>query len=301
MGKIILVLVCIFLAACGTKKSVTRNVKLPDLERYESSNPKVVLESAEPEEVETVVVESSAPDELVMGDGIGLGSVGTIGHGAVSGSGMGSGSVRHVRNVRYVETNSDYESNSVSDNSNEASAPRSAPSSMGKVAISIQDTMKVGNTYNVKLRITREGGNTFLSGIVEDTTKRTTVYIERVRISSVMSAKLSDPEGKFEIKMVGDNISQSIEEEGFTEWEWVVKPIKSGMNKLVVVLTIRIEDTDGFHPKDIEVMNKTILTKVNPIYTIVDFVKENWAWIIGFMTPIVTWLWNRRRKRRRNA
>lgn len=175
----------------------------------------------------------------------------------------------------------------------------------GLIAYSVPDEMTVGENYSVKIRITKDStekktlivGDTKIP--INDTTINTTITIESIRISSVMSASLSS-NTNFNITTKSTEI-QNIEEFGYTEWEWNVMPLKSGDNPLKLIIKVRIVSEDGEKSfKDIVVFEKNILTKTNISYSFKNLINKYWQWSLStLIIPFILWLYNRKKKEKK--
>ena len=116
-----------------------------------------------------------------------------------------------------------------------------------------------------------------------------------------MSVELIDPIGDiFQIKEV--NIQKQLVDSSYTEWKYNIMPLKSGQNKLDLVISIYKDDD----VKQI-VYSDDIYVQSNAPAQIKSFWYDNWKWSIEtLIIPIITWLfglwWGKRsekRKRRR--
>jgi len=174
----------------------------------------------------------------------------------------------------------------------------------GLVAYSVPLDMKVGEEYIVKVRITKQKDKTILIvgdnkiPISDDTTN---VRVESIRVSSVMSASLYGKKGDFDIESTSTEF-QNIEDFGYTEWSWLVTPLKGGQNNLKLNIKIRIQDNGQDFYKDITVFEKKIKVKSNITSGVLDFVKQNWEWFMSVIfIPIIRWLflwWNKRKEKK---
>jgi hypothetical protein len=107
-----------------------------------------------------------------------------------------------------------------------------------------------------------------------------------------MSAELRADAGAFDIKALSTPI-QNIDNESYTEWEWVVTPKKSGDSPLKLI--IRVKDLN----KDIVVFNKNIKIKKNVTVAVGGFFEKYWQWFMTtIIIPIFIYFWNRKKKKR---
>jgi hypothetical protein len=172
----------------------------------------------------------------------------------------------------------------------------------GLVAYSVPLNMKIGKEYIIKVRITKQKDKTVLIvgdnqiPISDDTTN---VRVESIRVSSVMSASLYGKKSDFDIESTSTEF-QNIEDFGYTEWSWLVTPLKKGQNNLKLNIKIRIQDNGQDFYKDITVFEKKIKVKSDITSNIVDFIQQNWEWFMSVIfIPMIRWLflWNKKRKK----
>lgn len=175
----------------------------------------------------------------------------------------------------------------------------------GLIAYSVPDEMTVGENYSVKIRITKDStekktlvvGDTKIP--INDTTINTTITIESIRISSVMSASLTSSDEHFKITSKSSE-TQNIEAFGYTEWEWNVMPLTGGNNPLKLIVKVRITSEDGEKSfKDIVVFEKNILTKTNVSYSVKNLINKYWQWSLStLIIPFFIWLYNKKKKKK---
>ncbi len=141
----------------------------------------------------------------------------------------------------------------------------------GIIRYCVPDSMEVGKTYTVNLRIAKQKDSISIKiGMPVGVT-------DEVRVGSTMEAKLEDPGvDKFEIIPLDSKIQTIEDDEDFTMWRWTVRPLKKGNNELILVVTIKDKDLT----KDIPVYDKKILVHANYFYTIKGFTEENWKYIL---------------------
>jgi hypothetical protein len=106
--------------------------------------------------------------------------------------------------------------------------------------------------------------------------------IELIYIAKRVTAKLI-ADDKFEIKSLSSE-TQVVLDDDKTIWNWDVKPVKSGVGSLSLVVTALIQNEgNGFETKDVETLRKEIKVKVNHNYTFKTFLKTNWQWLVGLL------------------
>jgi hypothetical protein len=147
---------------------------------------------------------------------------------------------------------------------------------VGNIAVNVPDTnMKVGDAYNIKLRISKDDIPTE---------------------SPIMSAHLVDMDEAFEIKKGFVSNMKNIEDDGYVEWEWVVKPIKSGENRLKIIAQVINDDTG--QPTEIPVYDNEITIKSDWWFMLSQFFSIHWQWAFGaLLVPLITFLYNKYKKK----
>jgi hypothetical protein len=168
----------------------------------------------------------------------------------------------------------------------------------GWIAYSVPDEMKVFKTYSIKVRISKKSnvnkatlilGN---SDAINNPEYPSIATIEDVKVSGEMVADLRGDVDIFVINSLSTE-KQSIDDDGYTEWEWSVTPKKSGDNSLKLV--IKLKDLS----KDIIVFNKNIKIKSNVPVVVESFFEKYWQWIMTtIIIPIFVYFWNRKKKRK---
>ncbi len=175
----------------------------------------------------------------------------------------------------------------------------------GTMAYSVPEQMKVGNTYNIKLRISKDNNKIQLINgdrdiTISDTSIKSIVTIESIRVEPIMSAQLVSDEKSFEIKSLSTEV-QNIEESGYTEWQWLIKPLKGGENFLKLVVKVRVKEDGQEFYKDITVFDKKIPVKSNTIFTVKSFLSQYWQWIMTtIIIPLIIWFYKKRSEDKKN-
>ena len=169
-------------------------------------------------------------------------------------------------------------------------------SDLGQVIYKVPDTMIVRKNYEVVVRISKSRNNIEIRSNLNGK-----ITSKNIKTSNKMSVELIDPTGDiFQIKEV--NIQKQLVDSSYTEWKYNIMPLKSGQNKLDLVISIYKDDD----VKQI-VYSDDIYVQSNAPAQIKSFWYDNWKWSIEtLIIPIITWLfglwWGKRiekRKRRR--
>lgn len=178
----------------------------------------------------------------------------------------------------------------------------------GLIAYSVPEVMQVGKDYDVKARISKDTSNNEKNNLIIgdknipiNSSEKSVITIESIRVSSVMSAALTSEPDDFKITALSTEV-QDIEKTGYTEWEWTVMPLQSGENPLKMIVKVRIK-TDGDEVfKDIVVFEKNLKVQANWFYSIQQFIINFWQWILSSVIfPILIWLYKRKKKEDKEA
>lgn len=164
--------------------------------------------------------------------------------------------------------------------------------SEGKIAHSFPDTMKCFVPERGVLRITKIEHDTIL---VERTNPRhgEFVIINKIRVSNVMSSELIDAskDSSFIIKPLSSEV-QNIEEKGYTQWEWMITPTKSGSKTLRLSIKVLQSENGSVMTKDIPVFEEDIHVVTNTKESIIEFFKKYWQWLISVLfIPFLKYLY----------
>ena len=175
--------------------------------------------------------------------------------------------------------------------------------SLGLVAHSVPNEMKVGKIYTVKLRISKDNNKIQLingNGVsISENEVDSKVTIASIRVEPVMSAKLLSDSSKMLIQSTSTLI-QNIDKDGFTEWQWRVTPIKGGDILLKIVVNVIVESDNGSISKDIPVYDEVVVVKSNYIFTFKKFINEYWQWLMTtIIIPLIIWFYNRKKKKKK--
>ena len=155
----------------------------------------------------------------------------------------------------------------------------------GTIFYNIPDTMKFYNSYTITVRITK-------SHIISNMTNNLTGIIKQtiIPVTENMEVKLIDVNNAFTIVPNNSGI-QLIDEDSttYTQWEWDVKPIKAGNNKLKIIVAIIKNDS-----RKETVYEDTILVKSNIFLSIKLFIIEYWQYLIStILLPFIIFLYNK--------
>jgi hypothetical protein len=174
--------------------------------------------------------------------------------------------------------------------------------SEGLIAYKVPKDMIVGNSYLVKIRITKENNKTMLVvgdrkiPIADD--DNSVVSVESINVSPIMSANLIVGKSSFRIDTLSTEY-QNISKRGYTEWAWNIIPLKGGNNLLKLNVKIRVKEDGESYYKDIVVFDKKIKVKSNIRFSIITWISEYWQWLlVTILIPLIKWLYDEWKKRK---
>jgi len=173
----------------------------------------------------------------------------------------------------------------------------------GLIAYKVPKDMIVGNSYLVKIRITKENNKTMLvvgdrKIPIADDVDNSVVEVEDINVSPIMSANLIVGKNSFRIDTLSTEY-QNISKRGYTEWAWNIIPLKGGNNLLKLNVKIRIKEDGESYYKDIVVFDKKIKVKSNIKFSIITWISEYWQWLlVTILIPLIKWLYDEWKKRK---
>ncbi len=156
-------------------------------------------------------------------------------------------------------------------------------SDLGQVIYKVPDTMQVMKNYDIIVRISRSNTNVEISQNLNGK-----VITKSIKTSHTMQVELVDPTGEC-FKILEVNSQKQMVDSSYTEWRFNVTPIKSGNNKLNLVVSI-------FKNDDVKqtVYSDEIYVQANAPAQIKSFWYENWKWSMEkIIIPILAWLFGR--------
>lgn len=164
----------------------------------------------------------------------------------------------------------------------------------GQILFNPSQEMSVGEKERVEVRIAKG----FTENLSRGLKGRGEPKIENIRIGTFMKVHLTGD--NFEIKPLSDE-EQFVSGEGFTQWDYDVVPLESGIQSLELTVTVRIKIPNvGEEKKAYPVFERQINVKVSPAYSTGKFLEINWQWIlttlIGLSAAIIGWIMKKKRK-----
>jgi hypothetical protein len=161
---------------------------------------------------------------------------------------------------------------------------------MGHVAYKIPTEMKVRNTYQVIVRISKTTATIYenLNGEVRTAT---------IPVTETMEVKLIDPspDDRKMFDVIPDNDATQLVEnnESVTQWSWNVTPIRSGQAHLKVMIAVI---TNGNRKET--VYQDTVNVDTNLGKQIPFFFGQYWQWMLSTLViPFGVWFYNRKKNK----
>jgi hypothetical protein len=159
----------------------------------------------------------------------------------------------------------------------------------GKLIYSIPDTMRLGNTYTIIIRIKRDINNL---KIIDTLYKQKLVNIKTTSSMEVVVIDPSTDDSKSFSILKQNSDKQFIDDSDYTEWVYSVKPLKSGKLKLNIIISIIKND----NKKEIVYFN-SVYVKSNSIVVVETFWKKYWQWIMStIIIPLIIFIYKKRKK-----
>jgi len=258
----IFILLVNLLISCKNTETTVNSLDKPEIELTdnkpiespESSNPLVI-------EVEKTISVKN------RGEGIGLGNTHSIGHGA--------GHYEEKKQLKIIKVVN--------------SRTSSTSTNMGHVIYKIPTEMKVRNTYEVIVRISKTTATIFenIDGEIKTTT---------IPVTETMEVKLIDPSPDdrkmFDVIPDNDAIQLVENNESVTQWSWNVTPIITGKAQLKINIAVI---TNG--NKKETVYEDIVNVNSNLKKEIPFFFGEYWQWMLSTLViPFGIWFYNKKKK-----
>jgi hypothetical protein len=168
----------------------------------------------------------------------------------------------------------------------------------GQVVYRAPSPMRVNDVQRVTVRVAGSDAPPELTSGLPGTGS---ITVDPAKVGTALSADLSGPD--FQITRVGsgDDGKRELQEGGFAEWAWDVRPTKSGKPKLDFVLYVAKES--GGAPVYYRTYAHEVEVEVNFSYSFGKFVKDYGA-LTGLSVPVIAgaawtfvrWLRKRREK-----
>ena len=242
-----------------------------------------------------VAANGHKPSTKRTGEGVGLGSYGTIGHGSGTGSGYGRGA---------GAGDGELMGHSVTVSPITPVPPEENPLSLvddilaklktGNIAFNSPKEMKVEESEVVELILSLKETTASLAKQLSGTNIETA---EGIKLAPRMEATLTGT--NFNIKEMTPS-EQAISGSQTTKWSWAVTAEKPGMQILHLSLSTRIEIQGKDTPFIVNTFERKIVVKTTPMTIdkqISSFINDNWKWLWStIVVPVAIWLWNRKRK-----
>ena len=145
--------------------------------------------------------------------------------------------------------------------------------------------MTVGVPEKCKARIANEKYLSAFEQLLKKEINEEFGEIKLRYISSVMNVKLTGEQflfwKAFDIRPKEDGGNQLVIDKDFTGWEWDVTPQESGTKKLkfIVSVIIQVKGYQELPPKRYEENEVEIAIKINPIFSLANFIRINWKYL----------------------
>ncbi len=120
-----------------------------------------------------------------------------------------------------------------------------------------------------------------------------------IEVSDVLEARLIGSETAFRITPVTPE-RQSLNKQGTTEWRWEVEALQEGSHRLHLTLNAIVTLDGDKETRSIRTFNQEIFVQVSLMSKIAGFIGKNWQWLwTVILVPVASWLWNKRKNKKR--
>lgn len=165
----------------------------------------------------------------------------------------------------------------------------------GRILYNPPTEMQFGQPERVEVRISLDPAADLGSGLQGSGEP----VEEQIPVSAFMTVRLTG--AAFEITPLS-SAEQIIAQDTYTQWAWDVVPIKSGEQRLTLIVTARVK-LPGFgeEARDLPIIEREITVKVTPVQAALNFFNQNLAWIgptmLAGLGTALGWAWRQRRRR----
>jgi hypothetical protein len=160
----------------------------------------------------------------------------------------------------------------------------------GRILYNPPQEMTVARRERIEVRITQSMTTSLTEGLQGSGAPQ----VEQIPVASFMKVRLLG-EG-FKITPLSSE-EQIVVGNTFTQWMWDVTPLEAGQKSLIIVVTARVK-LAGFsdEQKDLNIIERKISVRVNPVYSIQTFFNENLDWLFpAVLIPLIMgiggWVW----------
>jgi len=161
----------------------------------------------------------------------------------------------------------------------------------GYVGFNVPGEMKQGEEQRITIRIATGSPDKLGKDLAgEPAFKR-----DSLTVAPYMTVKLKAKDSEaFEITAQSPE-DQFVGSDTFTEWRFDVKPLKSGLQELDLMVGVRIKDAGSQEIRFEPSYDRKLNVKIDAVWVFARFVSKNWKWIIGtLLLPIVGYLIKRK-------
>jgi hypothetical protein len=153
----------------------------------------------------------------------------------------------------------------------------------GQVAFNLPATMKQGEARTVAVRIstnTIEDLNRGLPGVTRS---------EEIKVAPYMTVMLKGDSEAFEIIPLTPD-EQFISTDTYTQWQFHIRPLKSGIQELDLLIGVRIKKEGStqesrFYPT----FERKVDVTIDRGWVAKRFFTKNWKWIVGTLLLPIAW------------
>jgi hypothetical protein len=137
--------------------------------------------------------------------------------------------------------------------------------------------MRAGESYRVVVRLTKELTPT--AAFSSELPSGSEPQVEPVMLGTQMAVKLQGASpGIFDITP-SEAVAHAVASKGYTEWQWEVRPLRSGSHRLEAIVSVRIPipGQAEIETIDYDTLHREVSIDVNPLYTTQSLLRDYWG------------------------
>jgi type II secretory pathway pseudopilin PulG len=161
----------------------------------------------------------------------------------------------------------------------------------GRIVFDPPPTMKQGEQQRITVRISPNA----LEDLTKDMPKDRDIVIDTIDVLPFMTVKLNGDEAFKISSLQPDN--QFVSTDRYSEWNYDVRALKSGIHELDLTVGIRLKMKQGgeesrFYP----LYARKVAISVGPWYTLTHFATDHWEWFLTvILIPLIGYWWKTRK------
>lgn len=161
----------------------------------------------------------------------------------------------------------------------------------GRIAFDPPPKMEQGQQQRIAVRISANA----LEDLTKDMPQDRDISVDKIDVLPFMTVKLSGDEA-FKIRSLQPD-NQFVSTDRYSEWDYDVTAVKSGIHDLDLTVGVRLKLKDGgeetrFYP----LYTRKIAISVGPWYAVTHFATDHWEWFLTvILVPLIGYWWKTRK------